>query len=260
MSKTAQIPEIGAEMLLSMLYPELEQRWTVHPDGTFYRNYNKDVLSLDPEEAQVWLSRDGLLSLLPQGLLSSEEDLRKGDVQEKHGELERQKKILTEAFLPFDTVAFRRLLRAERSVEELLNDKLSYLVEVYFGFDMDAEENPYVREFARLLPCVRQIKGDWGLLRNLLSALFNCKVEMRERRYGGKDSTRQWLPAIRYELQLPDLTPEAFQALYEELLPFRAFLQEWFVPMEVHLELTVREHRAHHPLDGRLTLDYNTEL
>ena len=89
MNEHIQIPEIGAEMLLCCLYPELEERWTVHPEGTFFRNYNRDVLSLDPEEAQVWLSRDGLLSLLPQGLLSSEEDLRKGDRRERHNEQEQ---------------------------------------------------------------------------------------------------------------------------------------------------------------------------
>ena len=128
MSYNVHIPEIGAEMLLNYLYPELEDQWTVRQEGTFYRNYNRDVLSLDPDTASVRLSRDGLLGLLPQGLLSQEEDLLSGDRKEKHKELEQHLKLLSEAFLPFDTFNFRRRLKVERSVSELLNGKLEWLL------------------------------------------------------------------------------------------------------------------------------------
>ena len=70
---TPQISEISAEMLLGRLYPELEDRWTAHHDGTFYRNYSRDVMEVEPEIAEVWLSRDSILGLLPQGLISTEE-------------------------------------------------------------------------------------------------------------------------------------------------------------------------------------------
>ena len=129
-----QIPEIGAEMLLGYLYPELEDRWTARHEGTFYRNYNQDVLSLDPEAAEVSLSRDSLLALLPQGLLSSEDALKKGDKLEKHKEQERQLIILSEAFRPFDTLAFRRQLKVERQVSDLLDSKLEYLLKTYAGY------------------------------------------------------------------------------------------------------------------------------
>ena len=73
MNISQQIPEISAEMLLNLLYPELEDKWIAHHDGTFYRNYSRDVLSLSPEEAEVSLSRDSILGLLPRNLLSPEE-------------------------------------------------------------------------------------------------------------------------------------------------------------------------------------------
>ena len=259
MNELTQIPEIGAEMLLNYLYPELEERWTARHDGTFYRNYNRDVLSLEPGEASVSLSRDSLLALLPQGLLTSEDGLKKGDKQEKHKELERQMKILSETFLPFDTLNFRRQLKTEREVSELLDGKLEYILKTYFGYDLAAEENPYVREFAVLLPCIRQRRGDFNLVRNLLSAIFQCGVSMSERRYSQSDSTRGWLPALRYELLIPGLSPGEVQALYRDLQPLSDFLCEWFMPVEVHLEIVIRQHLPERQLDG-LALDYNTEI
>ena len=260
MSKTVEIPEIGAEMLLNYLYPELEDRWIAHHDGTFYRNYNRDVLQVSKEEADVRLSRDSILGLLPQGLLSQEEDLRKGDRAEKHKELELRLKVLSEAFLPFDTFAFRRMLKVERQVSGLLDVKLEYLLKTYFGFDLAAEQNPYVKEAAVLLPYIRERRGDFGLVRILLSSLFHCRVRMQERRYSQLDSTLCWLPVIRYELLMPNLSAEEFRKLCEELKPLSHFLSEWFMPMEVKLELRVKQHRVQPQVNSGLILDYNTEL
>ena len=260
MSVQTQIPEISAELLLNLLYPELEERWVAHHDGTFYRNYNRDVLELDPEHSSVRLSRDSILGLLPQGLLAPEDDLRKGDLVERHKERERQLKLLTEAFLPFDTLAFRRQLRMERSVSELLEDKIAYLLKTYFGFDLAAESNPYVREAAVLLLYIRQRRGDFGLVRGLLSGLFHCPVRMEDRRYSEMDSTRWWLPVVRYELDLPGLSPSAFRKLSKEIPPLRDFLSEWFMPWEVKLDIVIRQHGKAPKLNRRLTLDYNTDL
>ncbi|MBR5723896.1 MAG: hypothetical protein IKX62_00800 [Bacteroidales bacterium] len=260
MNELTQIPEIGAEMLLNYLYPELEERWTARHDGTFYRNYNRDILSLEPEEESVSLSRDGFLALLPQGLLSPEEELKKGDRQDKHKALEERIKVLSEAFLPIDTFRFRRQLKAEREVSELLDGKLEYILKTYFGFDLAAEQNPYVREFAVLLPCIRQRRGDFGLVRNLLSAVFHCEVQFSQRRYSGTDSTRSWLPVARYELLIPGLSAGEVQALYNDLQPLTAFLGEWFIPMEVRLEIVIRQHGSGPELKEGLTLDYNTEI
>lgn len=257
---TPQISEISAEMLLGLLYPELEDRWTAHHDGTFYRNYNRDVMELEPDSAEVWLSRDSILGLLPQGLISSEDELKTGDKAEKHKELEMRKKLLSEAFLPIDTITFRRYLKMERQVSGLLEGKLEYLLKTYFDFDLQKEENPYVLEFAVLLPYIRNRRGDFQMIRKLLSAVFNCDVTFQERRYSESDSTRQWLPAVRYELLVPELTAESYRDMLLNVKPLEAFLAEWFVPVEVRLEIEIKQHHAGRSLDGGLTLDYNTEL
>ena len=260
MNISQQIPEIGAEMLLNYLYPELEDRWIAHHDGTFYRNYNRDVLSVDVGQADVHLSRDGILGLLPQGLLSGEEDLRKGDRTERHKELELRLKVLSEAFLPFDTFSFRRMLKLERSVSQLLDIKLKYILKTCFDFDLDAQQNPYIRELAVLLPYIRERRGDFGQVRNLLASLFHCRVNMQEGRYSELESTQCWLPVMRYELLIPQLSAESYRALMADLKPLADFLSEWFVPMEVRLELLVKQYGVPSRLDQGLVLDYNTEL
>ena len=260
MNKRETIPEMGAEMLLNLLYPELADRWVAHHDGTFYRNYNRDVLDMDAGQPSVRLSRDSMLALLPQGVISREDELLSGDVNEKHKHLEQEKKILSEAFLPIDSLAFRRSLQIERQVSELLDDKLSYLLKTYFGFDLAAETNPYVRELAPLLPYIRHRRGDFGLVKNLLRSLFRCPVTQLERRYSELDSTLCWIPLLRYELLIPGLSAQAYMALSGELQPLTDFLAEWFVPAEVRLEIAVKQHGEPRQLDSQWTLDYNTEL
>ncbi len=260
MNLNQQIPEISAEMLLNFLYPDLEEKWIAHHDGTFYRNYNRDVLSVDPGEPRVWLSRDSLLRLLPQGLLSPEGELKTGDTEEKHDEIEYRLKVLSEAFLPFDTFTFRRHLKVEHGVSDLLRDKWDHILKTCFGFDLKGEKNPYVRTFAVLLPGIRRWRGDFDLLRSLLADVFRCEVKLLERRYSETDSTKAWLPEVRYELLIPDLSPEEFRTLQADILPLRDFLSEWFVPLDVRLEIIAKHHGASAGLNGQLTLDYNTEL
>ena len=97
MTLTNDISEIRAEVLLNYLYPELEDRWRAHYDGAFYRNYNRDALYVNTDTAEVSLARDGFLRLLPQGLLSNTDELRKGNNQGSTEELEWRIHMLSEA-------------------------------------------------------------------------------------------------------------------------------------------------------------------
>ena len=251
---------MSAEMLLNYLYPELEQQWIAYHDGTFYRNYSRDILALRQEDKRVRLSRDGILSLLPQGVISPEDQLRSGDVHEKHADLAWQQKLLSEAFLPFDSMAFRRQLQIERKVSELLNDKLTYLLKTYFGLDLEAQGNPYVREMAVLLLYIRNRRGDFGLIKNVLHSLFHCDVTLEERRYSEKDSTQCWLPMMRYQLLIPGLSAQDYRTLHAQVTELQDFLTEWFVPMEVRLEILIKQHHDPSMLGSGWILDYNTEL
>lgn len=255
------ISQISAEMLLNYLYPEMADEWIPDNRGTFYRNYNHDILALYPDEKRVELSRDSFLKLLPQGILTEDDDLRKAkDIIAKSKELERKIHLLNEAFLPFDTLHFRHTIRIERQVANLVKNKVEYLLKTYFDFDMAKETNPYVREMAMLLPYAKSWRGDFPMLRNAMEMLFECPVFFIKGRYSLRDSTLSWLPSIRFELQIPGLSTEEYKIKNKELQPLADFIKEWFIPAEMVCQIKIKEHGIEQKTNTRLTLDYNTEL
>ena len=247
-------------MLLNYLYPEVERKWIAHGEGSFYRNYNNDLLDFDEETMEAWLARDTFLNLLPQGVINNDNDLKGEDAAEKFKKIQRRIQLLNEAFLPIDTTAFRQRLYVERQVSELLQNKLSYILEEYFGIKLDEVESPLVKEAALMLPYVSRKRGDFGLVGSLLGALLHCKVKMMTGRYSHTDTTLRWLPRIRYELLIPGLSPEEFRSLNTTLQPLREFICEWFIPFEVKCDILIKEHHSEQQVNTRLTLGYNMEL
>lgn len=261
MWKFNDISQVSAEMLLNYLYPEMAEEWIVDNKGTFYRNYNQDVLALYVDEKRVELARDGFLKLLPQGLLTRENELKETkDAVAKSKELERRIHLLNEVFLPFDKIHFRRTMRMEQQVSDLVREKVEYLLREYFGFDITAEENPYVKTMATMLPYAKGWRGNFVILRKAMEMLYGCQVIMTKGRYSHSDSTLSWLPCIRYELLIPGLTAEEYRMRNKELLTFAEFLKEWFIPAEVECQVKIKEHGQAQQTNTRLTLDYNTEI
>lgn len=254
------ISEIKAEMLLNYLYPELEEKWVARCEGTFYRNYNSDTMYLNVTDKEVSLSRDGFLRLLPQGLLTSDEELKNGDVAENYEALKRRQHRLLEAFLPFDTYFFRKKLNLERQTSQILEGKLSFILKEYFDYDIEKEESPLVREAAGLLPYVSTWRGDFGFLCNVIADLMGCEVNMTIGRYSHLDTTICWLPKIKYELLISGLTPEQYRQKNDELQPLHSFLTEWFIPFDVVCEMVIKEHPAAGLPVSRPALGYNTEI
>ena len=254
------IPEIRAELLLNYLYPEMYNQWTSQNEGSFFRNYNRDLLAIDEEKMVAQTARDSFIKLFPQGLLTQETDLKGEDAAEKFKQLELRLRFLRETFKPIDTFRFRESLYVEHQMSSLLQGKLSYILNTYFGVDLDKIENPYVREAAILLPYVNRRRGDFGFIANLLRTLVKCEVNMTTGRYSHSDTTRSWLPMVRYDLVIPGLTPEQYQEKDKEIQPLRDFLCEWMIPFEVWCEIVIKEYDVPQQTDTRLTLGYNTEV
>jgi hypothetical protein len=252
--------ESSAEMLLMYLYPEMADVWTVHHEGTFYRNYSRDAMVIDVINKEVGLARDSMLKLLPQGVFVTENSLKGEDVREKYKLQEERRHLLNEAFLPFDTFNFRRRLRLEQKISETLDIRLRYILKTYFDFDIDAESNPYVREAAIMLPFVSHYRADYPFIKTMLAALTNHPVEMQFGRYSETDSARQWLPMVKYKVLIEGLDVNEYQQITQELQPLAAFLREWLIPVDVKCMLSVKEHRHPQKVNGRLVLDYNTEI
>ena len=252
--------EIKAEVLLNYLYPELDSRWKPHFMGSFYRNYNQDILFLNEETGDIDLTRNGLIDLLPQGVYATQADLKGKDRTAKLKEIESRVRLMREAFLPFDIYWFKEKLLVERHVSVLLEEKLAYVLKAYFDFDIAKETNPLVREAAVILPFVSRKRGDFGFVKLLLSALMHCEVTMMSGRFGHTDNTVRWLPMIRYELLIPGLSPEEYREKAALLSPLCEFISEWFIPMEVICKIQIKEHQVMQHADTKFTLGYNTEL
>ena len=260
MRKRNNIHEASAEMLLNYLYPEVDKKWIAHGEGSFYRNYNSDLFDYDDETMEAWMARDTFLSLLPQGVINNDNDLKGEDAAEKFKKIQRRIRLLNEAFRPIDTNAFRQRLLVERQVSELLQNKLTYVLKEYFGIDLDMVESPLVKEAALMLPYISRSRGDFSLVGALLGALLHCQVHTTTGRYSQTDTTLRWLPRVRFELLIPGLSPEEFRTLNAEVQPLREFICEWFIPFEVKCDIVIKEHHSEQQVNTRLTLDYNMEL
>lgn len=261
MNNENNISQASAEMLLNYLFPEMDGQWLADNKGSFYRNYNSDILALYANEKRVELSRDGFLKLLPQGLIGEDNELRNAkDVQEKSKELEQRKHLLHEAFLPLDTLHFRRYMQIEQKVAALLSDKMEYILKQYFDFNLATEQNHYVRSLAVLMPFAKNIRANMQMLRHILSTLLGCQVIMTQGRYSESDSTRCWMPMVRYDLIMPGLDAETYKARSAELEPLANFIREWFIPAEVYCQIKIKEYGQPQRTNMRLTLNYNTEV
>ncbi len=260
MEMNNNLSEMSAEMLLNYFYPDLEDQWVAFYDGTFYRNYNRDVLQIDDEEKNVMLSRDGFLRMLPERLLFQEDELKGKDFAANYKRQEMKRRLFNAAFLPFDTFGFRQRLHIERNISETLDMKLDFVLKTYFGIDIKTEENPYVREMARLLPFVREWRADFSRLAKLVGEIFHCKVRLIINRYSDDDNTRCWLPGVQFQLLKSDLTPDAYRQLYADTRPLERFIREWFMPAEAHFQLSIKHHLKGDERTDAFVLDYNTDL
>lgn len=247
-------------MLLNYLYPELEDKWTAHHNGTFYRNYNEDVIELDVDSHDVSITRDGYVKLLPQGLITLDDDLKTGDFKEKYEALQRRKRLLDEVFLPFDTVSFRNSLRIERQVSELLDGKLDFILKDYFGYDLSAEKDGYVRELAAMLPYVSRLRGDIGFVGDVLTALLGYEVTVTTGHYSTVDDTVCRLPMVRYEVLAEGLDSDRYKELDKGIECLRSFISEWFMPFDTFVFILIKHHGQPFALGDRLVLGYNTEI
>ena len=254
-----KIPHIRAEVLLNRLYPEFRQEWKVRCMGSFYRNYTQDVLFMDDNIKEVELSRDGLLNLLPEGVYNRHDELKGEDMRAKYKELEQRIWMLREAFKPIDTYWFKQNLDVERQVSELLEDKVEYVLRTYFDFDLSKVQDPLVKEVAVILPFINSKRGDFDFVRLLLKALLQCEVNMETGRYSHTDTSKRWLPMIRYDLLMPGLTAEEYNKRNAAIEPLRDFICEWLMPMEVVCLIKIKESGSPQLVNERLILDYNTE-
>ena len=141
-----------------------------------------------------------------------------------------------------------------------MEEKLQYVLTTYFHYDLASEANPYVKDVAALLPFVRNMRGDYRLLRNLLASLFHSEVACRIERFSETDQTRSWLPKVTYEILVEGLSPEEYEEMKRNADGLLQFMEEWFIPFDVKCYLIIKWHRQSWNDTNHWLLDYNTEL
>ncbi len=259
MMERTNISEMKAEVLLNHLYPELADRWIVKNEGTFYRNYSEDAMRVEEDGAKVSLSRDGFLRLLPQGLITSDGELKGKDFQGKYEELKIRRSRLKELFRPLDSWRFRKEVNKEKHLSQLLEDKLDVLLLEYFHVDRRSEENPYVREMMTLLPVVNRLRADFGRVGDVLSALLGHRVTTTVSRYDWSGKRIDAQPMVLFQVWIPGLVSVEYPTWNKDLSALQAFIVEWFIPFDTHCVIEIKTEEPA-TLDNRLTLDYNTKL
>lgn len=145
-------------------------------------------------------------------------------------------------------------------MSQLLDDKVSYLLKKFYHLDLSQEQNPYIKFLSVLLPYISKLRANFGLMRDLLQTLVGCEVEMNTGRYSEKDSTRYWLPWLKYDLLIDNLTNPQYNELRQDILGLEKFITEWFMPFDVKCSLRLKQHGYPRKVEENLTLDYNTEL
>ncbi|MDO4757285.1 MAG: hypothetical protein Q4A54_13125, partial [Parabacteroides sp.] len=142
---------------------------------------------------------------------------------------------------------------------QLLEEKLDFILEKYFHCKRSEEPNPHVRELMVMLPYVSKLRADFGWIRDMLALLLKRRVTMSFSRYDWSERIREVQPMVRYEVWIPDLTGEIYQALEQHLEPLRTFIREWFIPFDTLCLIDIKEEKAN-TLDQSVILNYNTKL
>lgn len=233
-----QIPEIKAEFLLNTLYPELKEKWVAYFDGTFYRNYNSDVLSIFKDIEEVHVSRDSIVGLLPAGMISNEYSLK--GTSEWRAIWEKQKKDidkLRDAFCPIDTFLFRENLKLEDSASKVIDQNTELVLKEIFDIDVENETNPLKKVFLLMLPFIERLRTDYGFISNLLSELMSRRVEVVKRSYSDYDSTICSLPCVIFRVFADDLDVDSYKSLRTQLDELEELLREWYIPFDTHFEI-----------------------
>lgn len=250
-------------MQLGYTYPDNDNNWIVRSKGTFYRNYQSDVMVVDEQNNVVDLARDGFIHILPQGLLTTDNDLRSDDPHKKKEawtKLKKRKRQLEAAFQPVDTIRFRNRMLTEKQISGILQDKQAIILREVYGINAADYPSPFVQQIMNILPNIRRFRGDLNYIRSFLASCTNSEVELIRKRYSDTDTSRQWIVEIIYNIYIDNLSSVEYQEMFEKAHQVEEFLREWLIPVEVKLKVGIKMRTKTRKIGSPFILDYNIQL
>ena len=161
-------------------------------------------------------------------------------------------KNIKDYFMPFDSFFFNQSCHYHAMAAQLIDDEAKWLLKLLFDYDIDAEENPYVKQMAPLLLHVTEIRADLDLIAQILAEILDCKIDYQ---VNHQDE-------VLFVVHKRDLSSAEYYAFVKELKPLFDFVTFWFISMEMDCLYKVKDY--HQPFilstERPLVLDYNTHI
>ena len=244
---------IKAETWITVNHPSVEE-WQAQYKGIFSRNYSGDLRSCEAENNTIELSRDGLYEILPNMLFFTGNELLGKDAEDfKWTErvLKQRKERIKNVMMPLDSYYFNDSISLEKTLNDVIDKKTFILLQTLTGIDFSKEANPFIRKMAPAILQVAKLRGDYRFLCRMMTIVLGYKTcyQLNNNR-------------VRFVVNRPNLSHDAFLSYLEELRPFFQFVEEWFVPFELQCEYKVRDYTRNSRFEGfnKLMLDYNATL
>lgn len=246
--------ELLSELLIEAYFPDVKE-WNALYGSFFSRNYSGDLKSIYPETNTVHLSRNGIYDILPEKMFFDVEELRGKESRElaaRLSEIYEEEKNIKTYFMPFDSFFFNQALRLHKITSHIFDHETALLLKQLFDYDIEAEENQYVRLLAPSLLHVTELRADLDAITQMLTEIIQCKVDYKVENQ----------ETILFTVHRRGLDGKEYRAFMKELKPLFDFLKEWFLPMEMECVYKVKDYTQLFVLssDRALVLDYNTKL
>jgi hypothetical protein len=183
--------DIKAEVVMADLIQDglPPSDFLIYFDSLFKRWYSKDILKAEKilindvqESLVLYLSRDGLYDLLPEGLFHASPDLAIASGKGMASDSKKESRIEDETrsfFLPFENEFFYQRIQLElqeRSLLQKLND--NNLDDFFLNFWKIDRSFPYdlIVKLSSMLPFVKGVVGDFSLTASCLGAILEEDV------------------------------------------------------------------------------------
>jgi hypothetical protein len=183
--------DIKAEVLLADLAEEgvSESDYLIFFDSLFKRGFSKDIVKAEKtvtddvhEALAIYLARDGLYDLLPEGLFHASPDAALTSGKGMASDSRKEAKIEKETrrfFQPFENEFFYQRMQVELQERSLLRKLTDNNLDDFFMNFWRIDRSlpmPLVVKFCAVLPFVKEIVGDFKMTANCLGAILGEEV------------------------------------------------------------------------------------
>jgi len=254
LTEQIEATEIKAETLVAQM--DVKENLIVRMRGVFARNYGEDLIGVshDRDTTTLYLSRNGVFHILPEGLFFEENRLRttRGEYFEgKYDKFKKEAEKVKAFFQIFDTEYFKQSFDLEQKQNAITERGNTVLINPCLNKPEMDTRNEYLEKLQTLLPFVSQLRGNFVLLPNMLKEILSVeKVEIRH--------TKPLY--MQFILHKSGLSKEEFWEMDRDFAEFFDFFYRWFLPIEIEYDYKIKSYTAPFILGDTLILDYNTHL